>query len=242
MPRRIRLILLNMFAKRTGHSCAMLTDKSIFANRQAELAVAGAVLLRRSEATDSVLYIAQGSVLLGIIGANAAADAIEHQLGVVQGPCWLEATAAILNLPCAVDAVAQTPVQFYRLSVQEFNTCLNGATPAVRAMLGDIARAHRQQTELTVSRLAKDAEARCAEWLLSHAQSSEQGDWAVQLQQRKRAIAAHLGIAPETLSRILRNLREQRLISGSGRVVNLVDPGGLRRVAGASAPLLAVAA
>ena len=33
---------------------------------------------------------------------------------------------------------------------------------------------------------------------------------AVQLQQRKRLIAAQLGIAPETLSRVLRNLRERR--------------------------------
>ncbi len=224
------------------HSCHMLTDQTIFANRPAELAAVGTVLLRRGAATDSVIYIIQGSVLLGTNGTGVVADVIEHQLGVVVGPSWLDATAAILKLPGAVDAVAQSPVQFYQLSTEEFNACLDGATPNVRAMLYDVARAHRQQTELTVSRLAKDAEARCAEWLLSNAQSSDQGDWAVQLQQRKRAIAAHLGIAPETLSRVLRNLREQRLISGSGRVVNLVDPGGLRRLAGASAPLQIAAA
>ncbi len=92
--------------------------------------------------------------------------------------------------------------------------------------------AHRQQSELAVSRLAKDAEARCAEWLLAHAQTSAQGSVAVMLNQRKRLIAAQLGIAPETLSRVLRHLRERSLISGSGRVVNLVDPGGLRSLAG----------
>jgi CRP-like cAMP-binding protein len=55
---------------------------------------------------------------------------------------------------------------------------------------------------------------------------------AVQLQLRKRSIAAQLGIAPETLSRVLRHLRERSLISGSGRLVNVVDPGGLRTLAG----------
>ncbi len=72
--------------------------------------------------------------------------------------------------------------------------------------------------------------------LLNHAQASDKGGCSVQLQLRKRAIAAQLGIAPETLSRVLRHLRELRLISGSGRVVDLVDPIGLRTLAGPSAP------
>ena len=46
------------------------------------------------------------------------------------------------------------------------------------------------------------------------------------------SIAAQLGIAPETLSRVLRQLRERSLISGSGRVLNLVDLNGLRALAG----------
>ena len=99
-------------------------------------------------------------------------------------------------------------------------------------MLQDVATAHRRQTELAVSRLAKDAEARCAEWLLRHARPADTGCMAVLLQQRKRLIAAQLGIAPETLSRVLRHLRERSLISGTGRVLNVIDPGGLRQLAG----------
>jgi len=95
-----------------------------------------------------------------------------------------------------------------------------------------VAMAHRQQTELAVSRMAKDAEARCAEWLLRNAQVDVEGVMTVQLQQRKRAIAAQLNIAPETLSRVLRHLREHSLISGTGRALNLMDPTGLRSLAG----------
>jgi CRP-like cAMP-binding protein len=123
-------------------------------------------------------------------------------------------------------------VTLRRVPLAEFRAALAAGSQEVRSVLTDVARAHRQQTELAVSRLAKDAEARCAEWLLRHAQNSDKGVCSVQLLQRKRLIAAQLGIAPETLSRVLRHLRERSLISGSGRVVNLVDPSGLRSLAG----------
>ena len=156
-----------------------------------------------------------------------------HQLGVVEGPFWLEATAAVLGLPSVVDGVSETAVTLRRVPLSRFQASLKALPVAAQAVLHDVAQAHRQQTELAASRLAKDAEARCAEWLLRHAEpQGEAGSLAVLLRQRKRLIAAQLGIAPETLSRVLRHLREQSLISGTGRVVNLVDPRALRSLAG----------
>jgi CRP-like cAMP-binding protein len=119
-----------------------------------------------------------------------------------------------------------------QVSIEDFRKGMADMPEPAQAVLADVAMAHRRQTEFAVSRLAKDAEARCAEWLLRHAESSDKGVCSVQLQQRKRLIAAQLGIAPETLSRVLRHLRERSLISGSGRTVNLVDPSGLRSLAG----------
>lgn len=178
---------------------------------------------------DEVLHVEAGRVALGLTEAGE----LVHQLGVVQGPFWLEATAAVLGLPSAVDARAESAVTVRRVPLRVFEAQLQAMPAASRAVLLDVARAHRQQTELAVSRLAKDAEARCAEWLLRHAEpAGEPGSMAVLLRERKRIIAAQLGIAPETFSRVLRHLREQSLISGSGRVVNLVDPNGLRSLAG----------
>jgi CRP-like cAMP-binding protein len=178
---------------------------------------------------DEVLHVDSGRVALGLMEG----DVLAHQLGVVEGPFWLEATAAVLGLPSAVDGVAETAVTLRRVPLSTFQASLNALPKAALVVLHDVAQAHRQQTELAVSRLAKDAEARCAEWLLRHAEpAGEAGSLSVMLRQRKRLIAAQLGIAPETLSRVLRHLREQSLISGSGRVVNLVDPGGLRSLAG----------
>lgn len=190
--------------------------------------VRGQLLLQRGDKPVWVSYIESGRVALGILEEGL----MEHQIGVLEGPCWLDASSAVLNLPHLVDALADTPVHLRQVSIADFSKGIADLPESAQAVLTDVAMAHRRQTEFAVSRLAKDAEARCAEWLLSHAQSGAQGQMAVELHQRKRSIAVQLGIAPETFSRVLRHLREQSLISGSGRVLNLVNPNALRSLAG----------
>lgn len=207
----------------------MFTPNSFDSAAEAQTIAPGTPLLKRSMVMDEVLYVDSGRVALGLMEG----DVLEHQLGVIEGPFWLEATAAVLGLPSVVDGVAETTVTLHRVPLAAFQASLDALPQEALAVLRDVAKAHRQQTEMAVSRLAKDAEARCAEWLLRHAEpASEAGSLSVMLRQRKRLIAAQLGIAPETLSRVLRHLRDQSLISGTGRVVNLVNPGGLRSLAG----------
>lgn len=206
----------------------MLPAQIISPSVELQIATAGERLLSRGTTSSWVIYLESGRVALGVM----AGAAMEHQLGVLEGPCWLEASCTVLDLPQVVDAVAETKVGLRRVPVAEFRRSLSAMPASARTVLYDVAMAHRQQTEFAVSRLAKDAESRCAEWLLRHAQTGDTGVMAVLLKLRKRSIAAQLGIAPETLSRVLRHLRERSLITGSGRTLNLVDPRALRSLAG----------
>lgn len=191
--------------------------------------VAGTVLLHRGDVVDRIAHVLQGRVVLGVMVDGH----MVHQLGVVEGPFWLEAAAGLLALPHAVDAVAETEVQLQYVSVADFVAEVQALPEASQNLLMDMARSQRQQTEMAVSRLAKDADARCAEWLLRHAEPVDlTGGWVVTLTERKRTIAAQLGIAPETFSRVLRHLRERQLISGGGRVLGLPNPQALRELAG----------
>ena len=193
------------------------------------LVAAGSVLLNRGDAVDRIVHVMQGRVVLGVIVDGHMA----HQLGVVEGPFWLEAASGLLALPHAVDALAETEVQVQYVSVGDFVAQVQALPEASQNLLMDMARSQRQQTEMAVSRLAKDADARCAEWLLRHAEPVDlTGGLAVKLTERKRTIAAQLGIAPETFSRVLRHLRERQLISGGGRVLGLPNPQALRELAG----------
>jgi CRP-like cAMP-binding protein len=191
--------------------------------------VAGTVLLHRGDAVDRIVHVLQGRVVLGVLVDGH----MTHQLGVVEGPFWLEAASGLLDLPHAVDAVAETDVHVQYVRVADFVTEVQALPEASQNLLMDMARSQRQQTEMAVSRLAKDADARCAEWLLRHAQPDELvGGLAVKLTERKRTIAAQLGISPETFSRVLRHLRDRQLISGGGRVLGLPNPQALRELAG----------
>lgn len=190
---------------------------------------AGTVLLRRGQAAAKALHLISGRVALGVIENGV----MVHQLGSVEGPFWLEAAAAMLGLTHAVDALAESSVTIQAMPLGQFKSHLKNLPDPVRTLMLDLAKAQRQQTEVAVSRLAKDADARFAEWLLRHAEPADsEGSLAVVLHERKRLIAAQLGIAPETFSRVLKHLRDRKLISGGGRVLNLLDPMGLQSLAG----------
>lgn len=208
----------------------MLEAISLSSDASEQQYAAGAVLLRRGQCTDQVLHIESGRVMLGLLEQGG----IHHQLGVVEGPFWLEVASGLLGQAHAVDAVAETDVRARAVALPAFLSHVQALPEPSWSLLGDLARAQRQQTELAISRLAKDADARCAEWLMQHAERDPATNrLQVNLLERKRNIAAHLGIAPETFSRILRQLRERELISGRGRVMQLTDPDALRALAGA---------
>ena len=195
---------------------------------QAEVVAAGHLLRQRGSAPDSVLYLDSGSVVLGVREAGE----MRHQLGMVEGPAWLDAAFALAGKACGVDMVADSRVRLRRISLHALQQSLESLPEVVATLVRDMAHGYCQQTETAVSRLAQDAETRCAQWLLRHAQHTENGAMCVTLHQRKRTIAAQLGIAPETFSRVLRHLRDHGLIAGSGNVLNLPHPHALQNVAG----------
>ena len=205
----------------------MLPQSFLDPRAPADVLPAGSLLCARNERATSVLHLDSGRVLLGV----REGELLRHQLGTVEGPCWLDVAPALLGQPSVADLVADTTVQVRRVGRSELVCAVARLPQAVQDLLRDMAWSAYRQTELAVSRLAQDAEARCAQWLLRHAHHDGSGALRVTLHQRKRMIAAQLGIAPETFSRILRHLREHGLIAGTGNVLNLPQPRALEMVA-----------
>lgn len=194
---------------------------------QPQAFTAGSWLRLRRQPIDSVLYLANGAVLLGIEQESV----LRHQLGQLDGPVWLDASFALQGRSSCLDMQAQSDGLLYSVAIDTFRKAVANLPPLAQHLLKDLAKVYCSQTELAVSRLAQDAEGRCAQWLLHHAVPHNEGGLRVILNARKRLIAAQLGIAPETFSRVLRQLREHGLITGRGNIIDLPQPGALEILA-----------
>lgn len=194
----------------------------------AERRSAGALLRARAMRCEDVLYLDSGRVALGI---REPQGGLRHRLGSVVGPAWLDAAFVLRGRSCSLDMVAEGAVQLRRVPLRTFEAGLKDLPPLLRGLVDDMAQAYCEQTDLAISRLLQDAEGRCAQWLLQHAQTTPAGGQQVVLGERKRHIAAQLGIAPETFSRALGRLRDQGLIAGRGNLLQLPRPEALRELA-----------
>ncbi|MBN8557223.1 MAG: hypothetical protein J0L74_06050 [Burkholderiales bacterium] len=95
----------------------MLSDPQAFAwPADASTVAAGTQLLRRACVDEHVLHIDSGRVALGVVENGALA----HQMGLVEGPAWLNVGCAVLDKPPVVDAVADGPVQLRRVPLRDF--------------------------------------------------------------------------------------------------------------------------
>lgn len=187
----------------------------------------GTWLRQRQQVTDQVLYLESGTVLLCVEHHSQA----RHHLGEVAGPAWLDGAFALAASPVCVDMQVLTEARVYAVEQTEFERALAQLPQAAQALVLELAQAYCAQMHWTVSRLSQDAQARCAQWLLGQARPHTEGGLRVTFAQRKRSVAAQLGIAPETFSRVLRQLRERGLIAGHGSTVEIAQPGALQLLA-----------
>ena len=77
----------------------MSLAQSITSSTEQQAAARGAVLLRRAAFLPWVHYLESGRVILGVMDG----DTMEHQLGVVEGPCWWPAgvlAGVVWKVPC----------------------------------------------------------------------------------------------------------------------------------------------
>lgn len=184
----------------------------------------GQVIFQDGDEATGLFIVAEGLVRI----YKLAPSGKEHVLHLA-GPGMTFAEVAVLGgfrLPAFAEAVEPTTCVI--LPAAPFLQALRDDHRLCLQILASMSMWIRSLVGLLEGIVLRDAAGRVAAYLLQvHA---EQGG-VISLPGLKKHIASHLNLTSETLSRTLRQLKEQRLISEQGNRLAVEDAKGLRKLA-----------
>ncbi len=183
----------------------------------------GEVIFREGDPVPGVFVVGDGMVRI----YKLAPTGKEHVLHLA-GPGMTFAEVAVLaGFACPATAEAIEPTSCVLLPTQPFARALREDHDLCLQLLTGLGLWVRSLVSLLEGIVLRDAAGRVAGYLLQA--QAEQGS-TIALPGLKKHIASHLNLTSETLSRVLRQLREDGLISETDAGLTIADAKGLQRL------------
>jgi CRP-like cAMP-binding protein len=183
----------------------------------------GEVIFREGEPVPGLFVVVSGLVRI----YRLAPSGKEHVLHLASAGMTFAEVAVLGAFPCPAFAEALEKTTCVLLPAQRFLQALHEDHRLCLQILSSLAVWVRSFVSLLEGVVLQDAIGRVAGYLLqAHA---EQGA-VIALPGLKKHVASHLNLTSETLSRTLRQLREERLIRETDGGLVIEDLAGLRRV------------
>ena len=184
----------------------------------------GAKLFAQDAPAEFLYLLLHGSVGLSTAEDGGASTLVEI---LVPGEAFV-IPAVMLRLPCPVTAMALAPTRLVAIPAEDVRAAAAGDAGLMRAAMEQVARQWRLMIDQVVDLKTRDATQRAARFLVRRLHSTR---GAVELPEPRAAIAARLGMTPESLSRVLHGLEAAGLLRLHGRRVDVPDRAALLRVA-----------
>jgi CRP/FNR family transcriptional regulator len=183
----------------------------------------GEIIFQDGDEATGLYIVAEGLVRV----YKLAPSGKEHVLHLA-GPGMTFAEVAVLgDFPLPAFAEAVEPTSCVMLPAAPFLQALRDDHRLCLQILSSMAMWIKSLVGLLEGIVLRDAAGRVAGYLLdAHAQQGGR----IALPSLKKHIASHLNLTSETLSRTLRQLKEQRLIREEGAQLVLEDPTGLQKL------------
>jgi CRP-like cAMP-binding protein len=194
---------------------------------------AGQPLFRRGEEADAFFVVAAGRIKLSLYAADGAEKVVD-----VLGPGRSCAEALMFAEAPRYPVTAETLEDSVALRVPSasFRQLLHSNDAACFRMLAELsARLHAQLREIEALTL-QNASQRLAFHLAQRATAPDSDGHLARLPEPRAVIASHLGMQPETLSRVIRQLTDAGLIEAEGRDLRIIDVPRLLTSAGGYGP------
>jgi CRP/FNR family transcriptional regulator, dissimilatory nitrate respiration regulator len=221
---------------------AMLAEFTLLRGLGAERLQRIASGCRRRRLDGGECLFHRGAPCLGFYGVAAGmmqlsvsnADGIEKVVEIIgPGETFGEAVM-FLGRPYPVDAFALVRTELLMIGTGAVDLMLSEDPGFARAMLASMAsRLHTMVTDIEMYTLRSATQrfvAFLARELGQRIEASE--PQRVVLRSTKQVLASRLGLTPETLSRVMRDLADHGVVSVDGRRITVPDPSALASYAG----------
>ncbi len=185
----------------------------------------GATVIAQNSEADRLFIVMQGSVGLSTAEEGGAATLVEI-LGPEEA---FSIPAVMLQMLHPVSATALAPCRLLTLPAEALREAVGADAGLMRAVMEQMAQQWRLLVDQVVDLKTRDATQRAARFLL-HRLPAQRG--AVDMPEPRGAIAARLGMTPESLSRALHGLEAAGLLRLQGRRVDVPDRAALQRISG----------
>jgi CRP-like cAMP-binding protein len=183
----------------------------------------GELLVRPGDAASHLWIVASGLVRV----FKTAPNGKEHNLHLC-GPGMTFAEVAVIDdFPVPAFAAAVDPATLVGLDAIGFRALLRADHDLCLQLLPGLGAWVRSLVGLLEDIVLRDAHARLARWLLDRSGAHAEVDMPM----ARRHLASHLNLTPETLSRTLRRLEDDGLISQNGDRITVRAMDRLHQVA-----------
>lgn len=190
---------------------------------------AGERLFDHGQRAEHFFLVCSGKIKL----FRLSVDGNEKVIEIVQpGATFAEAVMFMEGRSYPVSAEAIEPSVALSFDNKTFLQLLRESTETCFRLMADVSmRLHQRLSEIDALTL-KNASVRLISYILQLVPNDAGKSAEVQLSAPKNILASRLSIQPETFSRILHNLSQDKLISVDGKTIHIHDLEKLRRYGG----------
>lgn len=179
----------------------------------------GEMVFRRGERPNGLLVVAEGTLKLAVRGANGE----QKVVALVEEGQVCASALAFLDRPSALEATALTPATVVSIPAHAVFEAMQRDAECARRVVEHLSQRVLSLIDEVEGITRRRGLQRLAHYVESLARERGPGTHVVRLPSTKTLIAAQLGIAKETLSRLLHELVETGVINVSRRELYILD-------------------
>jgi CRP-like cAMP-binding protein len=195
-------------------------DEDVFDALAADITVEsyekGEVLFHRGDPAQAFFFIEVGHVELSLIspeGQKKIVEVIGHDRTFAEAMVFMRTS----KFPVTAEALTDSVV--YRIPNDTYRSLLHDNSDACMRLLSDVCRHLHQRVQEIEQLTIQNARSQLSSYLIDHADEIDDDEATIRLDLPKHVIASRLSITPETLSRLLRAMSKEGILTVDDRLI-----------------------